>query len=322
MESAVSAIIDSSRFPERTRLAYLESFRSRRMNHRFHYETEKQAQQWLALHEAYSPARTDVQCLETYERAFSEIADFISETAVTLISLGCGGGQKDLSLLKSLHPKTTYYIPADVSLSLVLTAHLRCKEAASGSSPILLDLAEGPNLRQLFENHSPQKSKRLVSFFGMLPNFEPGVIFPTLAASIAPGDYLLLSANLSPGPDYLEGMKKILPLYDNDLTRRWLATVLLDAGLQLNPCDLEFGAATAAPPLARVEAGYRFRDTQTLRLDNETFTYKEGDWFQLFYSYRHTAQLLCDLLAAHHLEMTRQWITPSEEEGIFLCRKV
>src|SRR4051812_26844913 len=84
VERPVNVTIHPSVFPERTRAAYIESFRTWRLNHRFHYESEKQAQQWLALHEAYSPARTDDDCLQTYERAFREIGESIIEKEIAL----------------------------------------------------------------------------------------------------------------------------------------------------------------------------------------------------------------------------------------------
>src|ERR1051326_4570469 len=98
MEPAISVLIHPSRFPGRARLLYLKSFRERKMNHQFHYDSEKQAQRWLAIHEAYSPARNDADCLNTYAHAFNEINRALDFRKIALVSLGCGGGQKDLTL--------------------------------------------------------------------------------------------------------------------------------------------------------------------------------------------------------------------------------
>ena len=83
-------------------------------------------------------------------------------------------------------------------------------------------------------------SLRLVTFFGMIPNFEPQEILPKLASLIRPKDFLLFSANLAPGADYAAGMKKILPQYDNALTRDWLMTFLLDLGVERRDGELRF----------------------------------------------------------------------------------
>ena len=58
----------ASQFPENVRRDLLASLRTRRVNHKFHYDSVKQTQKWLALHQAYSPTRTDVDCLAVYER--------------------------------------------------------------------------------------------------------------------------------------------------------------------------------------------------------------------------------------------------------------
>ena len=314
------------------------------MNHRFHYESEKQAQQWLAIPDAYSPARTDADCLQTYDRALSEIAANITSDSVALISIGCGGGQKDLTLLKHLTGKNILYIPTDVSLPLTLTAHngvnLECgakrrfhfSSAAPDqpstlsnftSKPALLDLPATPDLASFLDSLIPpdaQHAQRIIAFFGMLPNFEPDEALPILASALRPGDLLIASANLAPGPDYRAGVQKILPLYDNAPTRHWLATSLSDAGLQVSPSDIQFTIAEQNT-LLRIEAHYSFKTTQTLRLDSEHFTYTPNQTFRLFYSYRHTPDLLRALLQKHRLQITRHWLTASAEEGIFLGQK-
>lgn len=321
MERPVALAIHPSIFPERARAAYLESFRTRRMNHRFHYESEKQAQQWLALHESYSPARTDDDCLRTYERAFGEIAKEIEAEELALISIGCGGGQKDLTLLKQIAASNIHYIPSDVSLPLALTAHLRAtRELSLESKPALLDLPGAPDLAQFLDGLVPAKAKRVIAFFGMLPNFEPDEALRPLSAALRADDILLVSANLAPGSDYKAGVKQILSLYDNDLTRRWLATALLDAGLEISPGDIQF-TINSAGDLLRIEANYCFQREQSIFLDGGEFKYNVGDAFRLFFSYRHTPALLRTLLAKRQIEIERQWITGSEEEGVFLCRK-
>ena len=59
MSSLVRVAIHASQFPENVRRDLLESLRTRRVNHKFHYDSVKQTQQWLALHQAFSPSRTD-----------------------------------------------------------------------------------------------------------------------------------------------------------------------------------------------------------------------------------------------------------------------
>src|SRR5881397_2559453 len=99
----IRILIHPSQFPDAVCAELHRSLRERAINHKFHYETHKQAEKWLALHEAYSPARTDPNCAAIYDAAFAAAASIVKESnSVHLIGLGCGGGQKEARLLRFL----------------------------------------------------------------------------------------------------------------------------------------------------------------------------------------------------------------------------
>ena len=70
MSFVINVAIHASQFPEKVRRDLLESLRTRRVNHKFHYDSVKQTQKWLALHQAYSPTRNDADCRAIYEKGF------------------------------------------------------------------------------------------------------------------------------------------------------------------------------------------------------------------------------------------------------------
>ena len=152
-----------------------------------------------------------------------------------LIGLGCGGGQKDSMLLKLLkdYGKEVRYTPCDVSTAMVLVASQIARAVVSESQcfPLVCDLATADDLPAVLDQLAPTDATRVVTFFGMIPNFELELILPKLASLVRDGDLLPFSANLAPGLDYAAGMKRILPQYDNPLTRDWLLTFLLDLGV-------------------------------------------------------------------------------------------
>src|SRR5437773_9680762 len=115
MSSLVNVAIHASQFPENVRRDLLESLRTRQVNHKFHYDSFKQTQRWIALHQAYSPSRTDADCAATYDRSFAAVTAMIRPSRAHLIGLGCGGGQKDSRLLKLLRDsgKELFYTPSD-----------------------------------------------------------------------------------------------------------------------------------------------------------------------------------------------------------------
>jgi hypothetical protein len=141
---------------------------------------------------------------------------------------------------------------------------------------------------------------------------------------VRPEDYLLLSANLAPGADYAAGVQRILPLYDNALTRDWLMTFLLDLGVQANDGELRFAIEDdpAGSGLKRVTACFRFARRREIQVDAQRFEFPAGESIRLFFSWRHTPALVRSLLAEHGLSVLDQWITKSGEEGVFLSHSV
>jgi len=321
LSSSVPVAIHPSQFPENVRRGLLASLRGRKVNHKFHYDSVKQTQKWLALHEAHSPARYDKNCLATYDEAFVAAAKKIKNKSVHVIGLGCGGGQKDVQLLKQLQSrgKKVFYTPCDVSVAMVLVARKAALKILPTEKcfPFVCDLATADDLpAQLVTRHSS-----LITFFGMIPNFEPRQILPKLTELLRPNDYLLFSANLAPGKSYADGMKKILPQYDNPLTRDWLLTFLFDLGVEPRDGGLRFGIEIGGLGLQRVAAKFHFRRARQIKVGGQKFSFARGESLQLFFSYRYTPERVRKILARYGLDVNEQWITKSEEEGVFLCRQ-
>jgi L-histidine N-alpha-methyltransferase len=321
MSSIASVAIHSSQFPENVRRDLLASLRTRRVNHKFHYDSVKQTQKWLALHQAYSPTRNDVDCQAIYERGFKAAAEKIKARRIHVIGLGCGGGQKDTRLLKLLKARggEIFYTPCDVSTAMVLVARQTALAVLPEENcfPFVCDLATADDLRKALVTRHPS----LVTFFGMIPNFESEQILPKLASLVRPKDFLLFSANLAPGIDYAAGLKKILPQYDNDLTRDWLMTFLLDLGVEKKDGKIKFAIEGGGFGLKRVVARFHFSRARQIKVDDERFKFRRGESIRLFFSYRYRPERVCKILAGHGLQVCGQWIAKSEEEGVFLGRR-
>jgi SAM-dependent methyltransferase len=340
MSSATNVLIHPSQFPESVRRDLLESLRARRVNHKFHYDSVKQTQKWLVLHQACSPTRNDADCRAVYGKSFKAATAQIKSRRVDVIGLGCGGGQKDTRLLKLLKAggKEVFYTPCDVSTAMVLTARNAALAVlpAEHCFPFVCDLAAADDLRRIIwegrrvgdPNYFGTATRRpsrdmasLVTFFGMIPNFEPQAILPKLASLVGPKDYLLFSANLAPGADYAAGMKRILPQYDNLLTRDWLMTFLLDLGVERRDGKLQFEIEDGRFGSKRVVARFHFHRPRRMEIESQVFRFANGDTIQLFFSYRYTPDRVGNLLARYRLRVRDQWIAKSGEEGVFLCER-
>jgi len=322
MSECVNVTIHASQFPENVRRDLLASLRTRKVNHKFHYDSFKQTQKWLALHEAHSPARYDEDCLTTYDQAFAAAAKKIKSKSVHVIGLGCGGGQKDEQLLGFLKArgKEIFYTPCDVSTAMVLVARQNALKILPDKNcfPFVCDLATADYLQKsLVTRHAS-----LVTFFGMIPNFAPQEILPKLASLVRPQDWLLFSANLAPGKNYAAGVKKVLPQYDNLLTHDWLLTFLTDLGVARGDGKLQFRIKDdAANGLKRIVADFHFARPVRVNIESETFEFRAGESIQLFFSYRYTPPRVRKILSRYGLEVRKEWISNSGDEGVFLCRQ-
>jgi uncharacterized SAM-dependent methyltransferase len=325
MPALVHVAVHSSLFPENVRRDLLQSLRVRRIDPKFHYASYKQSEKWLALHAAWSPSRINADCAALYERSFLAAATALNSSRVRLIGLGCGGGQKDARLLGTLagQGREISYSPCDVSLALVLTSSQAAQTAVPEipCQPLVCDLAGADDLPGLFYSQKGAAELRVITFFGMIPNFEPEVIMPRLAALIRPGDLLLFNANLAPGPDYAAGVQQVLLGYDNPPTRDWLLTFLYDLGVEPGDGSIQFSIEDSPSALKRIVADYCFARRRTLPVHGERFEFREGDKVRLFFSYRYTPGRITSLLSKHKLSILGEWIAPSGEEGVFLCRR-
>ena len=324
----MAVLIHPNQFPHAVEAAFRESLRTRQMNHKFHYDTPKQTLRWLQVHEMYSPAHQDPSCLNAYAAAAAALAAALAgEAGVEIVSLGCGSGHKEAKLIRTLRAanpsQRLRFVSTDVSVGLTLLA--RDAAVAAGVEPeqcvpFVVDLALASDLRQALGSTLQPGRRRVVSFLGMLPNFLPGSVIPQLAGLLGPQDLLLLSANLSPGPDYAAGVAHVVPQYDNALTRDWLLSVLLDLGVERDDGCLEFRVAPcpAGAGLLRIEADFVFATAVAVNYGGTAWRFAAGDRFQLFYSCRHTLASVASLLSSHGIQISRSWTNATGEEGIFL----
>jgi len=322
----VPVLIHPSQFPAAVADQLRASLRTRRMNHKFHYESPRQAAAWLRVHEAYSPARRE-DAGELYAAAFGSVVQSMNPVeALDVVSLGAGGGQKDAVLLQALRAKFPQlrcrYVPVEVSAGLSIVSRSAAVDAgvpAADCFPLVLDLAATADWADALQDVTRVGVRRVICFFGMLPNFESETVLPSLASLIGPEDVLLVSANLAPGPEYAAGVAQVLPQYDNELTREWLLASLLGVGVERGDGAVTVGVREWPPGSGwrRIQADFTFARSRVIRCEGEEFAFAAGERFQLFFSYRHTPTLLAAQLEPHGLQVAQTWVNATGEEGLF-----
>jgi hypothetical protein len=119
---------------------------------------------------------------------------------------------------------------------------------------------------------------------------------------------------------YAASVARVVPQYDNALTRDWLLSVLLDLGVERDHGCLEFRVAPcpAGSGLLRIEADFVFVTAVKVNFGGTAWRFAAGDRFQLFYSYRHTLASVASLLGPHGIQISRSWTNATGEEGVFL----
>jgi hypothetical protein len=116
-------------------------------------------------------------------------------------------------------------------------------------------------------------------------------------------------------------MQRILPGYDNPLTRDWLQMFLFDLGVERSDGIVQFGIEDGEEDLKRVTADFHFARSRRLSVKGRTFAFEAGERIRLFYSYRYTPGRIASTLDHFGLAVVDQWAAGSGEEGVFLCKR-
>lgn len=318
-------ICDSARLEFRTRILQ-RSLTSGVIDSRLLYETSEQANKWMAIHQKYSPINM-AGTFEIYEYAFREVCRKIKSRPTTIISLGCGSGSKDVRLIRELiNTNDTKdfpikYVPSDISETLAMSAANQVHQAFPNVviQPVATDLSEASRCMIDFQSID---ENRIVLFFGILPSIERRKAFQILKSIYQPTDFLLMSANLAPGGDYLEGVKQVLPQYDNAETKDWLLSFweTLKVSKVAGNIDFEIGNEMRDEQfhsdLMRIQAIYRFVQSVSIEGPHGEHRFDQGDKLRLLISNRYTESHLRELMKGLNISNSRTYISKDGQEGV------
>ena len=307
-----------SQWPEAVAQQLQDSLRAGVVPGRYLYDSPAQAARWLAYHEAWSPARTEVDVQALYDRAFQAALDQMPAGPLQYVSLGCGGGQKDARWVTVARDRRPTIVLTDTSPALALTAGRAVAEAgATDIRRIVLDLSAWP-ARTAYGIDDQRPA--VWACLGILPNFEHDRLLPYLAGLLAPDDRLVLSANLSPAT-YALARAQIVPQYDNKPAQAWYDGALLELGFPLSTTERRF----TSKPLDESGASWRMHywarpsEAVALQVYGRTITYAPGTDIQVFQSTRYTADRLATLCQSAGL--TQCATETASEEGVYVLRR-
>jgi uncharacterized SAM-dependent methyltransferase len=84
---------------------------------------------------------------------------------------------------------------------------------------------------------------------------------------------------------------------------------------------LKFTIESGVGGLKRIIARFQFTRARRIEIEDQRFDFAAGESMRLFFSYRYTPERVQRQLGRNGLKVLDQWITQSEEEGVFLCRR-
>ena len=268
------------------------------------------ARLWKEVHLNYSPFYQRPALRRLYTQPATVLRALLRHAPYNFIALGCAEGLKESLLLRKL-PKPTLLLTADTCLSMAKIAARKLPAYAKIARQI--DLTSPSSISRILTPPIPRsKSKapspaRLITLFGVLPNLDPLPLLRRLARAMKRGDLLLFSTNLAPGNSSFAGARKVLPQYNNPITRRWVEAAVQRYRPKLPQGTLHIGLYPDPQQrsLPRIEA--RWISKKSTRI--------------VFASRRPTRSLVEQWIQLARLHTVARFIDTLGEEGVWLTSR-
>jgi len=291
----------------------------------FLYKGAYSACLWERLHLAHAPSCQEDAEVSLHAQGIRCLARQLPDSMFHLVSLGCGLAEKESHFLRNAGDRIASVGLVDVSVELVCEAKRRliANQLGLEVDATVADLSQIVRWNDLVRDVGT--APRVMTLFGMVPNFEPRVLFKRLSAMMHPGEWLLLDANLIPdssaGDEFVPG--SILSQYDNKECRQWLMASLSELGIYETSGRLVFSTdlVEAGFSLPRIRADFEFEEDVSIAVVSDDLSYKRGERLRVFHSIRYRRDVLPLILRRTGFEMIESWSSLSGEDGLYLCRK-
>ena len=302
----------------------IAALRANRIDPKFLYITPHQAELWRQVFLHHSPIHGNPDFIRIYRESFAATSRNLGDQKILLVGLGCGTGRKELDLCSSLAGKVLF-TAIDVSCDLVMESVGQLIAAgADHQRSLVCDLAEVEFIGRWLDDLDGTLP-RVITFFGLFPNFPPSVVTRLFRAISRPGDRLLASAHLVLVPEGKEeeisaAMKAILPQYDNAETLAWLGAALELWELEelVHSPEIEIGEIEGVPAFIGTA---RWRTNEPFVKWGVSFLPQKDESLRLFYSLRYTPALFEKMLRREGFDPELLSITICRQEAVWCIRR-
>jgi uncharacterized SAM-dependent methyltransferase len=325
VEDRIDIEFHSSVWGQTSISALSQALRQRDLPSSFLYKGAYSSCLWERLHLAHAPSCQEAAEVSLHAQGIGFLKTQLPDSVFHLVSLGCGLAEKEMLFFRQLGDRIASVRLVDVSVELACEAKRRLSAIQSGLSihATVADLSQSVRWKDLVGEAGT--TPRVITLFGMVPNFDPTVLFERLSALMHSGEWLLLDANLIPDSTASDEWvpESILFQYDNKECRQWLVASLAELGIYTSSGRLVFSSdvVEAGVSLPRIRADFEFEEDVSIAIASEDLFFKRGERLRVFHSIRYRRDVLPMLLRRAGFETIESWFSLSGEDGVYLCRK-
>lgn len=312
---------------EALRQTSIAALQANRIDPKSLYVTPHQADLWRQVFLRHAPLHGNAEFARIYQEAFDRVLDQFASRQIYLVGLGCGTGAKELAFYTKLKHRGQHalFSAIDVSRDLVVESAGKLVGAGAGHRRSLVcDLGQAAFLAEWLDGVD-SGLPRLITFFGLVPNFAPSEVIRIFRALLRPSDLLLVSAHLAPVASDQPGavaaaMDVVLPQYDNPETLAWLAVALAHERIEhrVDPPEMTIGAVEGIPAFL---AQARWKTSEPFEKEGHSVSPNVEEPLRLFYSLRYTPALFENMLRDARLKVERLALTSCRQEALWSVQK-
>nr|VFK39379.1 MAG: dimethylhistidine N-methyltransferase [Candidatus Kentron sp. SD]VFK41364.1 MAG: dimethylhistidine N-methyltransferase [Candidatus Kentron sp. SD]VFK80397.1 MAG: dimethylhistidine N-methyltransferase [Candidatus Kentron sp. SD] len=253
----------------------------------------------------YYPTRAEIGIIEEYR---NEMVSLLGEGCF-LVELGSGSSKKIRLLLDVLQPAT--YMPMDISREHLLQS----SKLLGADYPHLKIHATCVDYSDDFElPYSPERQSKAAFFPGSsIGNFEPPqarALLQRVAQLLGEGGALLIGVDLKKGQEHFNAAYNDSQGVTAAFNRNLLTRINRELGADFQLPHFEHHAFYNEEQ-GRVEMHLVSKIAQEVNIDEQTFTFAQGETIHTENSYKYTVEQFHHLAGDANFEAEQVWLDPA-----------
>ena len=311
---------------EHLKKEFLNGLQQRRVDEKFSYIGERQANSWFNLckSDEYTYYKNSKLLLKHY------IKDLVSSHKgdVNVIAFGPGDGLKEELVVKAfLERQRASLFFVDVSRDILNVAIENMRDNDVLKEIFVADLKNFVDIKDI--SHHVKKSYNGTNFFTLLGNtlgnYPQAMILKTFRSSMAPGDKILIDVNVKIAKSSEEEAAQIDEMIqgydDNPAFQERNLALLSEAHIEAadGSLEVEFTRDEFFPQMSVLKQYFRFSRSKTISYQGEDVYFAKGERILIHYSNKYTFESLENILTSHGLHIIKYAKDDTGRYCLILC---